>query len=177
MAAVPRTCRRPPVGFVMIGGAMDPTAGRPDMPGYGITGSDEGLLPFSWAEERLSEAMRYWVVTVSPGGAPHVMPVWAVWLDRCLWFSTGGRSRKARNLRADARCAVHTDGEDPVILHGTGEVVTEPDAIARLMDAYGRKYPDLPPDPTENPIVRVRPQSVFGLIEREFATSPTRWTF
>jgi PPOX class probable F420-dependent enzyme len=165
------------VGFVMIGAGMDPTAARPHMPGYGISDSDDGLLPFAWAEERLSEAFRYWVATISPGGAPHVMPVWAVWLGRCLWFSTGGRSRKARNLRADPRCTIHTDGVDPVIVHGTAEFVTEPDAIAALIEAYARKYPDAPPDPAENPIVRVRPQSVFGLIESEFATSPTRWTF
>ena len=50
----------------MIGGGMDPTAARPHMPGYGMSDSDKGLLPFSWAEERLSEALRYWVVTSRP---------------------------------------------------------------------------------------------------------------
>ena len=79
------------------------------------------------------------------------MPVWGVWLDRCLWFSTGGRSRKARNLRADPRCTVHTDGEDPVIVHGTAEVVTEPEALAGLMEAYGRKYPDVAARPGGEP--------------------------
>ena len=161
----------------MIRPGMDPTAARPHMPGYGVSESDKGLLPFSWAEQRLSEALRYWVVTVSPSGAPHVMPVWGVWLDRCVWFSTGGRSRKARNLREDPRCSVHTDGEDPVIVHGSAEFVTDPDELAPLLEAYGAKYPGPPPDTAENPIVRVRPRSAFGLVEREFSTSPTRWTF
>ena len=33
----------------------EPKAGRPHMPGYGIVGPDQGsgLLPWSWAEERL----------------------------------------------------------------------------------------------------------------------------
>ena len=100
-----------------------PTADRPHMPGYGIAGPDAGLLPWSWAEERLRAAPRYWVVTVSPDGAPHAMPVWAVWLDDALWFSTGGRSRKARNLRAEPRCVVHTD--DPLVVNGVAEVVTD----------------------------------------------------
>ena len=55
-----------------------PTADRPHMPGYGIAGPEAGLLPWSWAEERLRDAWRYWVVTVSGDGEPHAMPVWAV---------------------------------------------------------------------------------------------------
>ena len=93
------------------------------MPGYGVAGPEAGLLPWSWAEERLRGAWRYWVVTVSPDGEPHAMPVWAVWLDDALWFSTGGRSRKARNLRREPRCVVHTDGEDPVVVNGTASFV------------------------------------------------------
>ena len=157
--------------------ARMPTADRPHMPGYGIAGPDAGLLPWSWAEERLRDARRYWVVSVSAAGEPHAMPVWAVWLDDALWFSTGGRSRKARNLRAEPRCAVHTDGEDPVVVNGTASFVGEEAAVARMIEAYGAKYPELPPDPAENPIVRVTPSTVIGLVEAEFATSPTRWTF
>jgi PPOX class probable F420-dependent enzyme len=145
------------------------------MPGYGIADSAKGLLPWSWAEERLSGAERYWVATVAPDGAPHVMPVWAVWVDDCVWFSTGGRSRKARNLRAEARCAVHIDGEDPAIVHGTAELVLEPPA--RVLEAYAAKYGGPPPDPAENPLVCVRPRWAFGLVEAEFTTSPTRWDF
>jgi nitroimidazol reductase NimA-like FMN-containing flavoprotein (pyridoxamine 5'-phosphate oxidase superfamily) len=151
-----------------------PTADRPYLPGYGIAGPDAGLLPWSWAEQRLRDAWRYWVVTVSDDGAPHAMPVWAVWLDDALWFSTGGRSRKARNLRAEPRCVVHTEGPDVVVVHGTAELHADASA---MLDAYRVKYPELPPDPRANPIVRVRPAVVIGLDEREFTTSPTRWRF
>ena len=147
------------------------------MPGYGVAGPDAGLLPWSWAEERLRDAWRYWVVTVSAGGEPHAMPVWAVWLEDALWFSTGGRSRKARNLRREPRCVVHTDGEDPVVINGTASFVSDEAAVARMTGAYGEKYPELPPDPAANPIVRVQPSTVIGLVEAEFATSPTRWRF
>ncbi len=151
-----------------------PTADRPHMPGYGIAGADAGLLPWSWAEERLRGAWRYWVVTVSAAGEPHAMPVWAVWLDGALWFSTGGRSRKARNLRGEPRCVVHTDGGDPVVVNGMATLVSAADA---MIEAYRAKYAEAPPDPEANPIVRVEPRTVIGLVEAEFTTSPTRWTF
>ena len=105
------------------------------------------------------------------------MPLWAVWLDGPLWFSTGGRSRKTRNLRADPRCAVHLEGDEPLIVNGLAAFVTDPAAIARMVAAYGEKYPEVPPDPAENPIVSVRPQRAFGMIEADFAGSPTRWSF
>ena len=47
------------------------------MPGYGILGptQDSGLLPWSWAEQRLLAARNYWVASCWPDGRPHVMPV------------------------------------------------------------------------------------------------------
>jgi nitroimidazol reductase NimA-like FMN-containing flavoprotein (pyridoxamine 5'-phosphate oxidase superfamily) len=149
-------------------------AARPYMPGYGIAATTKGLLPWEWARERLAGADRYWVASVSPDGSPHAMPVWAVWLDEQLWFSTGGRSRKARNLRDRPACTVHPDGDDVVVLNGLAEFVAPP---AALLEAYAAKYRETPPDPDENPIVRVRPTTVFGLVESKFSTSPTRWTF
>ena len=50
-----------------------PRAGRPQMPsGYGINRStDEGLLPWSWVQERLTTARNYWIATARPDGRPH----------------------------------------------------------------------------------------------------------
>jgi hypothetical protein len=143
---------------------------RPYMPGYGISTAPDGLLPWSWAEERLAGANRYWLSTVSPDGSPHTMPVWAVWLDGALWFSTGVRSRKARNLRERPACTVHPDGEDVVVLNGIADF--DADATAALT-AYRAKYAETPPDP----LIRIRPTTVFALIEAAFTTSPTRWRF
>lgn len=87
------------------------------MPDYGIKQSDEGLLPWSWAEERLTTSRNYWVTTLWPDGRPHSMPVWGVWDGEALWFSSGRRSRKARNLAADPRCVVTTENADePVVV-------------------------------------------------------------
>ena len=105
-----------------------PQVGRPYMPGYGIAGPEEGsgLLHWSWAAERLTAARSYWVATVWPDGRPHVMPVWGMWDDSALWFTSSTGSRKVRNLAADPRCCVTTeDASDPVIIEGIAHFSTE----------------------------------------------------
>jgi PPOX class probable F420-dependent enzyme len=162
----------------------EPEAGRPYRPGYGIEPAREGrgLLPWSWATRRLAASHDYWVATVRPGGGPHVMPVWGVWHDTSVWFSSGGRSRKARNLRAEPRCVVTTDNpREPVVLEGRAELVTDPDLLAVVLDLENRKYRtaytmDLL-DPAVNACFRVRPDRAFGIAEGRFTTSPTRWVF
>ena len=96
------------------------------MPDYGIKGPDEGsgLLPWTWAQERLTASRNYWLTSLWPDGRPHSMPVWGVWDEEALWFSSGRRSRKARNLEADARCVVTTeDANSPVIVEGSAELI------------------------------------------------------
>jgi len=154
------------------------------MPGYGTLGPTEGtgLLPWSWAEERLEASHDYWVATVWPDGRPHVTPVWGVWLAGAVWFSSSGRSRKARNLAADARCVVATDrAQEPVVVEGTAALVVDLAVIGRFLAASNAKYStDYGPeflDPAVNATFRVRPTWVFGLVEDDFGGSPTRWVF
>lgn len=162
----------------------DPVASRPRMPGYGVLPADEGtgLLPWSWAEQRLADSHDYWVSTVRPDGRPHAMPVWGVWLDGALWFSSSRQSRKARNLAGRADCVLTTDDpRDPVVLEGRAEVVTDPPGITGFLDALNEKYRtgygiDFL-DPAVNSTFRVRPSRVFGLLQGDFTGSPTRWSF
>jgi PPOX class probable F420-dependent enzyme len=152
------------------------------MPGYGTLGPNEGtgLLPWSWAEERLQSSRTYWLATRSPDGRPHVMPVWAVWHDGALWFSSSIGSRKARNLAADARCTITTDdAENPVIIEGTSELITEHGDLATLLREenakYNTEYGIEMLDPAVIAAFRVRPRRVFGLSTADFNGSPTRW--
>src|SRR5690348_15908152 len=91
-----------------FGRVTEPIAARPYMPGYGTLPADQGrgLLPWSWAEERLVSSHDFWLATVTPDGAPHLMPVWAIWRGGALWFSSANGSRKARNLTAQPRCSL-----------------------------------------------------------------------
>lgn len=155
------------------------------MPGYGIlpAGEGGGLLAWSWAEQRLSDARYYWVATTWPGGErPHVMPVWAVWREGCVWFSSSLGSRKARNLSANPSCVVTTDDpREPVVVEARAEVVRDPEVIARMVDTMNRKYETSYGvdffDPDVNATFRARPERVFGLREDDFTGSPTRWRF
>lgn len=155
---------------------------RPHMPGYGISEDPDGLLAWSWAEEKLVNSRNYWVATVWPDGRPHLMPVWGVWDGQALWFSGGLRSRKIRNLRAEPRVTITIeDAEDPVVLNGRAEIVTTAGALQTFIDAtnakYGTSYDVGFLDPTLNATVGVHPEWAFGLVQKEFGQSPTRWTW
>ena len=162
----------------------EPTATRPYMPGYGTLPATEGtgLLPWSWAVERLARSHDFWLATVTPQGAPHLMPVWAVWDQGALWFSSANGSRKARNLILEPRCSLANDNPlEPVVAHGRAERVTERDALAAMLAAenakYGTSYGDDMVDPASNSVFALRPEWVFALDSADFAGSPTRFSF
>jgi hypothetical protein len=137
------------------------------MSAYGVPDDDQGLLPWSWAEERLAGAHNYWVST----SGPHASPVWALWEDGALVFSCSPRSRKARELAADPRIVVHLEsGDEVVIVEGEVERVTADEA---LIDAYERKYA-FRADPGEG-WYRVRPHRVLAWTEAGYPHSATRF--
>ena len=158
----------------------EPHAQRPYMPGYGIQGPDEGagLLPWSWATERLTRSHDYWLATVRPDGRPHVMPVWGTWDGAGIVLSTAPGSRKSRNLSTEPRCTVTTDDAlEPVVVDGIAELVVERAAIEAFTEQSNAKYgTDYAVDfYLENSTYRVRPTWVFALTEADFTGSPTVW--
>ncbi|HEV3173378.1 MAG TPA: pyridoxamine 5'-phosphate oxidase family protein [Actinocrinis sp.] len=162
----------------------EPIASRPYMPGYGTLPPDEGrgLLPWSWAEDRLVRSHDFWLATATPGGAPHLMPVWAVWREGMLWFSSSNGSRKARNLGAESRCTMSTDDpREPVVVQGQARRITDPDALAAMLEAenakYGTAYGMDTVDPASNTVFALAPEWVFALDSRDFTGSPTRFVF
>jgi PPOX class probable F420-dependent enzyme len=150
------------------------------MPGYDemIDAGGRKTLPWSWAVERLENTHNYWLTTVRPDGRPHVMPVWALWRDGRLEFSTGSHSRKARNLRANPNVVIATDDTAAcVILEGAASIMPDGDVDA-FIAGYKEKY-DWQMDPSMGPFYIVTPAVAFGIIE--YATPDTggvtRWTF
>src|SRR5213593_4156987 len=123
--------------------SKEPRASRPHMPGYVISdaNSGDGLLPWSWAVERLSNTQNYFLSTVRSDGRPHVMPIWGVWLAGAFYFSTGKSSVKARNLAVNANCVLCAGGADEAaILEGIAEVVTSRTTLKKFGAAYIAKY-------------------------------------
>jgi hypothetical protein len=165
-----------------------PKGERPDTsPSYGLAKKGTGRLPWSWVTERLAMARNYWVVTASRDGRPHAMPVWGVWFEETLYFSTSRHSRKGRNLAANRRVVVHLDsGDEAVILEGEVEDVRNTALIARASPVYEAKYADpttgkgfpLPADVSgENAVFALRLERAFGWRESDYPKSATRWRF
>jgi hypothetical protein len=101
-------------------------------------------IPWSQTTEHLAASQFYWVAAVLAAGStparPHVRPVLGVWLDGA-WWSTTGRTRKARALDENPRCAVTAStGAIDVVLEGAATFVTDRAALDRLAAAYQDKY-------------------------------------
>jgi len=165
-------------------GSKPPKATRPNMPGYGVPKSKKGLLPWKWAEARLKKSRQFWIATTRPDRRPHVMVIWALWLDGKLYFSTGKTSRKARNLAANPNCIMCTeDSAEAVILEGAVESERDVENIREILRLYGKKYKfdmsGMADDllTLKEPVFYLRPKVAFGLWEKKFSTTATRWLF
>lgn len=151
----------------------EPSASRPHIPGYGLPTSNKGLMEWAQVEERLVESKHYWFATTSPGGKPHVNPIWGVWVDGRL-YSGGGPVRWFKNLVEDPRIVVHLeDGEKAVIVEGTATRTAEEDddEVTAVKAAYKVKYDlDHPA-----PFWRITPTLAFAWTD--FGKDATRFTF
>jgi len=145
--------------------------------------STDALKPWSWALERLEKSHNYWIATSRPGGHPHLMLVWGIWWDDAFWFTTGRRTRKAKNLVAVPNCAIGTEmADEAVILEGTAEEISDRSLWKQVVGLYNRKYGgDVGPllETSNSMLFRVEPQTAFAQDEHaeNFAEAVTRWTF
>jgi hypothetical protein len=160
-----------------------PAPSRIQAPGYGFPKCTKGLLPWSWAEQRLKKSHNYWITTVKPDRSPHTMVVWGLWQDGRFLFSTGSKSRKTRNLAENPNCIVCTEhANEAIIVEGIAEIA-DVAARRRLIPAYERKYKfDLSSMKDDmlsmkEPVFALRPRVVFGLWEKHFQSKSTRWKF
>ncbi len=154
-----------------------PKSDRPHMPGYGISESRKGILPWSWAKERLEQNRNYWISTIRPDGRPHAMPVWGVWHKDQLFFSTAITSTKSCNLQANPNCtATIESATEAVIVEGVAKVVSGKAILAPVWKAYKQKY-DWSIDGEK--LFAITPTTVFAFIEtaEQFGTAATRWRF
>ena len=105
--------------------------------GFAATAS----TPWAVAASQLETARNYWLTTVRPDGQPHVAPVWGVWLDNVLYFSTGATSRKARNLAREPRCAFSVEAAElHLVVEGSATRVSDEAKLHRVVAVYAPKY-------------------------------------
>jgi hypothetical protein len=158
---------------------------RPVAPdGYGVPETDEGLLDWSWVEERLQGARNYWFSTTRPDGRPHAMPAWAVWLDGALYFEGSPETRRAKNIASNPAISVHLEnGDQVVVLEGQALAHGKPDRALgeRLAAEFGAKYAashDYKPGPDQwdnGGLWILRPR--VAIAWSEFPKPMTRWRF
>jgi Pyridoxamine 5'-phosphate oxidase len=141
-------------------------------PNYGISTDEEGMLDWSWADERLAASRNYWIVTAGADGEPAAAPVWGVWAYGAVYFGTSPNSRKGRNLARDPRVVVHLEsGDEVVILHGEAEIVEVDDSV---LDSYETKYGYRPP---ATRLYRLRPRRALAWLEADYPKTATRFDF
>jgi len=90
---------------------------------------------WSAALEPLEEGRveRYWLATVGPDGQPHLAGLGARWVDGRLYFVSGARTRKSRNLEGHPECVISAQlPELDLALRGVARRVTDEDTVARL---------------------------------------------
>ena len=160
------------------------------MQDYGVPDDTDGVLPWSWAEERLLACQNFFLVTVNAAGRPHSLPVWAVWMpDRQRWAcSCAPTARKLRNVRENPQVVVTTDDSVNVVsIEGRADVI-DGDAADPAINAWATKYEPLMEGTTleetkafmrGNGIIEVTPERAFGIIEEPdlFGSAATRWVW
>jgi len=151
------------------------------VPGYGIPRSTKGILPWSWAIERLERATIYWLATASDAGAPHLIPIWGAWVDG-RWYVEGGPTRWQRNLRENPQLAIHIEapGGEVVIVEGPAvEIVApQPDLAERILAGYAKYKPSYAADTanwSNGGLWELRPVKAFAWTT--FPKDMTRYRF
>jgi nitroimidazol reductase NimA-like FMN-containing flavoprotein (pyridoxamine 5'-phosphate oxidase superfamily) len=152
-------------------------------------------LPWSRAAAALASArgpkFTFFLGTVGSDRTPHAAGVGAIWLDDALWFTSGPKTRKARNLAANPNCTVSSrlTGID-VVLAGRAARTTDAEqleALARVYreggwpaevkdDAFTAPFsaPSAGPPPWH--LYRMSVETVFG-VATAAPHGATRWRF
>lgn len=155
-----------------------PEATRPALSGYI---NKHMLLPWSWVSSRMLVARNYWISTHAKN-FPSSRPVWGVWCEPRLLFSTG--SQVARNINDDERVQVNLEsGDELVIIEGTASPLDESD-LDFWVGEYNAKYNWDMPLTTED-VFEVRPVRVLAWMCDStgqdggalFSNSATQWHF
>jgi len=156
----------------------DPKPSRMTSPGYGLenaTSPPGSRLPWERVSEVIATARNYWIGTTGPDGRPHAAPVWGVWLDGVLYFSTGKESRKARNLALNPSTCVHIESPsgEIVIIEGRSEEINDSSLLRPAWDAYNAKYNW---NAESYPFYVMRPTVAYSF-EEDLGETATRWRF
>ena len=159
---------------------LDPTPERPHIPeSYGFSSATRHTPP-DWESirERMGASRNYWICSVSPDGYPHALPVWGVWLENHLYFVTKRASKKARNLLANPKVAIHLEsGDDVVSFQGSVVEVADKLQLAKVAIIYSEKYNGDQINLEIEVVFELVARFAFTWLERNYHQTATRWRF
>jgi nitroimidazol reductase NimA-like FMN-containing flavoprotein (pyridoxamine 5'-phosphate oxidase superfamily) len=110
---------------------------------------------------------------------PHVVPVWFGWDGQSLWISSYSNTRKIKELKANAKCAILIDTAEKdgapwgILMEGEAELVREPkdwlrEKIIWVYTRYLGPEGILAPAPQEwiadphNLLIKLSPQRIMS---------------
>jgi len=136
----------------------------------------------------------FWLTTLNADGSAHVTSVGALWHAGSVWFQTGQRTRKAKNVARDPRCTVSVaTGNFDVMVAGEARRVTDPKIVAEIAALWAKSGWPAEPDesgsgitapfnaPTLGPppwfVYELKPRTATAVGTAEETPGSTRWTF
>ncbi|MBE0698166.1 MAG: pyridoxamine 5'-phosphate oxidase family protein [Anaerolineaceae bacterium] len=116
-------------------------------------------IPSQESLDKLNSQQVIWFSSVRPDGRPHLVPIWFIYLDGCIYVSTDPKSVKSRNIRANARVILALeDGSHPLICEGTARPVAAP-LNEEIKAAFNQKYDwNLDTESQYNELIQVTPE-------------------
>jgi nitroimidazol reductase NimA-like FMN-containing flavoprotein (pyridoxamine 5'-phosphate oxidase superfamily) len=125
------------------------------------------------AQAKMLEWERVARVATVGDGMPHLVPVCPVVVGGKIYFGSGRRGRKVRNVRANPRLALTVDvySDDwsqitGVMVQGTGRVIERGPRFRRIRRRLYAKYPQYPREAalgeSDSVIVELTPTHVFS---------------
>lgn len=159
-----------------------PKFSRPTFP-KGYVDNPISYVDWSWVAAQLMESKNYWLCSVRPDGRPHVVPRWAVFVDRKIYYDGSPETRHAQNIETNPHITVHLEsGTEAIILEGSSAPSKKPspELGKKLSKEYKRKYKDFgyAPGPNswdEGGLYVFTPQKCITWTK--FNEDPTKFTF
>ena len=135
-----------------------PKVSRPHFP-PGYVDKPVSYVDWSWVTAQLTDSKNYWLCSVrpptpqAPGGRPHVIPLWAIYMDGKIYYDGSPETRHAQNMALNPNISFHLEnGSQVVILDGMVKPAGKPSSELgkRLSQEYKRKYVDFDYAPEPN---------------------------
>jgi Pyridoxamine 5'-phosphate oxidase len=92
-------------------------------------------------QRRLAAGGWFWLASVRPDGAPHMMPLFGAWSESVLFVASKESTQKSRNLDADGRCVISTEADGAhLVVEGEASRVRDRETLERASAVFQQIY-------------------------------------